>query len=209
MKTYLFDFDGTLMDSMERWGYTVLQVLREQGLQESEGILRTLTPLGYVGSARLYKEMGAADSVEQMVERMKELAAYEYAHNVYAKAGVKDYLQRLKAEGASLNILTASPHTSVDPCLAHNGMPELFDNIWTVDDFALTKSQPEIYHAAAERLGCGVEEILFFDDNIIALQTAQKAGCVTVGVYDASSAGDTPAIRETVDTYIQSFEELL
>lgn len=209
MKYYLFDFDGTLMDSMERWGYTVLKVYEEQGLKPAEGLLRTLTPLGYVGSAKLYKDMGAQSSVEEMVARMQELATYEYAHHVYAKAGVREALAKMKQEGACLNILTASPHTSVDPCLEHNAMTRLFDNVWTVDDFALTKSQPEIYHAVAERLGCRAEDIFFFDDNLIALETARKAGCKTVGVYDAASAEDTPVIKQITDMYINSFEELL
>ncbi len=63
----------------------------------------------------------------------------------------------LKAQGYSLNVLTASPHRMLDACLKRNGIYNLFDNVWSCDDFSTTKSDVQIYHMAAERLHTTVE----------------------------------------------------
>ena len=62
---------------------------------------------------------------------------------------------------------------------------------------------------AAERMGVSVEDITFFDDNIIALKTAEEAGLRTVGVFDESSAADEAAIRAATVRYLRRWEELL
>ena len=49
---YIFDFDGTLVDSMPTWGGKMLHVLDKNGVPYPEDIVRTLTPLGDLGSAR-------------------------------------------------------------------------------------------------------------------------------------------------------------
>ena len=117
-------------------------------------------------------------------------------------------LQQLKAQGAGLNVLTASPHITLDACLKRLGIFDLFENVWSSDDFGMTKSQPEIYKEAARRIGVSVEEAAFFDDNIGALQTAKAAGMYTVGVYDASGKDFMQQMKETADLYINSFEEM-
>ena len=62
---------------------------------------------------------------------------------------------------------------------------------------------------AAREIGAPVSEVAFFDDNLGALQTAKRAGMVTVGVYDASSEEVAEDIRHTADRYIVSFGELM
>jgi len=65
---------------------------------------------------------------------------------------------------------------------------DLFDNVWSCEDFGMTKGQPEIYLATVERVEGKIEDTVFFDDNLEAVRTAVKAGLFTVGVYDDASA---------------------
>lgn len=111
--------------------------------------------------------------------------------------------------GASLNVLTASPHITLDACLKRLEMYDLFDNVWSCDDFATTKADPEIYKMAAQRLGTTVEKVLFLDDNLGADQTAKMAGMQVCGVYDDSSKDYTEQIKAATDYYIYDFTELL
>ena len=52
MKTYLFDFDGTLVDSMPIYASMMLRILDEQGVAYGEDIIKIITPLGYAGTAK-------------------------------------------------------------------------------------------------------------------------------------------------------------
>ena len=128
---------------------------------------------------------------------------------VTLEANVIPVLKTLKEKGASLNILTASPHITLDACIKRLGIWELFDNIWSCDDFHTTKSDPGIYTSAAERMGISVENVLFLDDNLNADLTAKSAGMQVCGVYDDSSKDYVEQIKAATDHYIYDFQELL
>ncbi len=209
MKAYLFDFDGTLVDSMPTFVEAMLQILKDTNIPYGEDIISTITPLGLLGTAEYYLQIGVPLTKEEIIEKMKEAMLDAYFYHIPAKEHVVNTLHILKEQGANLNVLTASPHITLDACLKRLGIWDLFDNIWSCDDFATTKSNPQIYHQAAKKIGLPVEEILFLDDNLHALQTAQSAGMKVCGVYDASSAEYAHQIKQQADGYVNDFAELL
>ncbi len=209
MKYYLFDFDGTLVDSMPTYVASMLKILDDEGISYGDDIMKIITPLGLIGTAKYYIELGVSMSVDEIVEKMRAYMLDEYFYNIPAKSNVIDVLHKLKASGASLNILTASPHVTLDACLKRLGIYDIFENVWSCDDFNTTKADPEIYRMAAERIGAPVSEILFLDDNLNADLTAKKAGMKVCGVYDESSREYTGEIKAAADYYIDDFSDLL
>lgn len=151
-KVYLFDFDGTLVDSMQ---------------------------------------------------------AYECENDILAKDGVAETLTELRRRGIRLNVLTASPHSMLDPGLKRVGLYGMFENVWSCDDFGIGKDNPEIYRLAAEKLGVSVGEVIFLDDSIEAIKTARAAGMETCGVYDPSSADLVTEMMCEADGYVHNLKELL
>ena len=209
MATYLFDFDGTLVDSMDTYVGVMLSILDKNGIKYEKDIVKVITPLGYLGTANYFIEMGVKASVLQLVCQMRDNMVYEYANNIGEKPNVISTLRALKARGDSLNVLTASPHVTLDPCLKRLGIFDLFDNVWSCDDFETTKANPEIYRMAAERIGLPVGEIIFLDDNFNAIKTAKDAGMRVFGVYDRSSEEFTADLKSISEKYISDFTELL
>lgn len=208
MQTYLFDFDGTLVDSMPTYASMMLGILRENGVPHEKDIIKTTTPLGYAGTAKLFHDMGLNKPVEEIIAIMNERAVKAYTYDVPAKAHVMDALRRMKARGDDLNVLTASPHMMLDPCLKRLGIYDLFTHVWSCDDFGTTKANPDIYRMAAERIGKPVEEIWFLDDNLGADTTAKAAGMRVCGVYDESSAEYTQEMKRICDAYIDDFSQI-
>lgn len=207
--TYLFDFDGTLVDSMPTFVSVMLRILDENKIPYKEDIVKIITPLGYKGTAEYYKTLGVPLSIEEMMRKMEFYAQKEYAENIEAKRNVKQTLTELKARGDDLNVLTASPHTMLDPCLKRLGLFDLFSNVWSCDDFYTTKTDPNIYKMASEKLGKKVSDVIFLDDNYNALKTAKTAGMNIYGVYDPSSQEYTDSIKEISEKYITDFSQLL
>lgn len=202
----IFDFDGTLVDSMPSWSEKMLNILRASGVDYPDDIIRIITPLGDGGSADYFRDMlGVKMSHEEMFARMDAYALPCYRDKIPAKAGVEVYLRRLHAEGIRLCILTASPHKMVDPCLARLGLTDLFDGIFTCEDFGMKKSDPAIYLALLDRIGADVSDAVFFDDNLCAVETAAKAGLCTVGVYDPTGESFAEELRTAADAYLHSF----
>lgn len=208
MNTYLFDFDGTLVDSMPTYAAMMLGILREQNVVHSEDIIKIITPLGYRGTAAYFKKLGMQMPQEDIVAMMTSRAVEAYTYRVPAKAHVIDTLCSLKARGDDLNVLTASPHDMLDPCLKRLGIYDLFTNVWSCEDFGTTKADPQIYHMAAARIGRAVGEIWFLDDNLGADRTAKAAGMRVCGVYDASSEEYTQDMIRETDAYIRDFSQI-
>lgn len=208
-KTYLFDFDGTLVDSMPTFVSVMLRILDENGIKYTDDIVRIITPLGYLGTAKYFTSLGVKIPADELIGIMNDYARLEYEKNIQAKAGVIDTLREMKENGASLNILTASPHIMLDPCLKRLGIYELFDKVWSCDDFGTNKANPEIYKMAASAMGCEVGDVIFVDDNTGAIKTAKSAGMIAYGIFDESSREVIDEMKELSDRYIYTFPELL
>ncbi len=208
MKTYLFDFDGTLVDSMPTYMAAMLRVLDDNNISYGDDIIKIITPLGVIGTAKYFIELGVKMSVEEIVEKMKDHMKDAYFYEISAKSNVISVLRSLKKEGHSLNLLTASPHLTLDACLKRLEIFDLFDNVWSCDDFSTTKADPEIYRMAAKKLEKDVAEILFIDDNLNADKTAKSAGMKVCGIYDESSRDYKEEIKAACDYYIDDFSEL-
>lgn len=208
-KAYLFDFDGTLVDSMPTYVSSMLRILDENGIKYDDNIIKVITPLGLLGTAQYYKELGVKGELEDIILMMKDYMYEEYLHNIPAKENVEKVVKELKQKGAKLSVLTASPHVTLDPCLKRLGLFDLFDNVWSCDDFATTKADPQIYVKAAEKIGERVEDVLFLDDNYNADLTAKKAGMQVCAVYDKSSEDYIDEMKSVADYYIYNFSELL
>ena len=208
--TYLFDFDGTLVDSMPTFDSVMKRILDENNISYGDDITKIITPLGYGGTAVYFREeLGLDMETEKIVSLMHKYALSEYENNIIAKKNVVETLKKLKDNNANLNILTASPHSMLDSCLIRLGIFDMFTNVWSCEDFATTKADPEIYKMAAEKIGKPIDKILFLDDNYNADKTASLSGMKVCGVYDESSAEYTDDIKAVSDYYIYDFSELL
>jgi len=208
-KTFLFDFDGTLVDSMPTYAGVMLRILDECGVSYGDDLVKIITPLGFKDTAKYYINMGVQLPYEEIVRRMGEYAIDAYTNDVQAKEGVIETLRALKERGDDLHVLTASPHVTLDPCLKRLGIWDLFTNVWSCNDFDTNKSDPDIYRRAAEKIGRPVEEIIFLDDNYNADKTAREAGMQVWGVYDDTSAEYEAEIRSVTQRYIRDFREIL
>lgn len=118
-------------------------------------------------------------------------------------------MRKRKSEGDGLYVLTANRHLTTDACLKNNGVYELFDEVFSTDDFALAKSDARIYETLCEKIGCKPQDIRFYDDNLANLKTAKAAGVYAVGIYDSTSDDLSEEIEAAADEYHRSFEELL
>lgn len=223
----LFDFDGTLVDSMPYWADAMLCVLDDHKIKYPEDIIRIITPLGTEGTVRYYRGLGLDLPAEQIINEINAHAEPKYLYEIPAKKYVSETLAWLSDMGYHLHVLTASPHRWLDPCLKRLGLFDLFDNVWSCDDFDTEKSNPEIYRAVERKLGINGDEssgnvknvvqksesakLIFLDDNYNALRAAVASGITAVGVFDKSSGDETTIknIRDIAHGYIHDFSELV
>lgn len=208
IKGMIFDFDGTLADSMSMWENIGFEILDNNNISYPDDLINIITPLGSAGTAQYFQKLGLDMSIPEIINLWEKRAIYEYGRNIKFKKGAEILLMEAKKRNIKTCILSASSEDAINACLKNLGMLHYFDFVMTCDRAGMKKTEVEIYDYTAELLGVSKSETLFFDDNLQALQTGKKAGLKVVGVYDESSCQYKEEIRETADIYINSFEDL-
>ena len=207
---YIFDLDGTLVDSMPIAVKIVLEYLDEYGIPCPDYIVKMFPPLGFRGVSEYYaNELGVPKTSKEIYEDFQQRLLKAYEGVISLKENVKKTLLTLKEQGVRLNVLTASPHIFTDSCLKRCGVYGLFENVWSIDDFGLTKAQPQIYKEAAKRIGAAVTDCVMVDDNLEVLKIAKAVGMKTIGVYDESSKEYQAEMQSLADDYVVDFADIL
>ncbi len=208
-KILVFDFDGVIADSTGYLGKGLTDFLDNHNVSYPENIVEICMPLGYRGVAKYYHdELGLDIDIDLMEQMMLDNIYYYYANVIELKDGVREHLEKMKADGCSLNVLSAGAHRMMDACMERLGIIELFDHIWTCEDIGHKKSEVKIFEKVAGLMQVEPSEMVYFDDNIVALSKAKEAGFYTVGVYDESGKGFVEEMKAVGNQYIYSFDEL-
>lgn len=208
-KIFVFDMDDTLVDSHMRYVKGILRPLDEDGVSyDAESLIPVLNPLGFPRTAEYYMSMGVKGSYEEVFRRLIDSMVTLYTTEVKLMPGAAAYLQKLKAAGARLFVLTATPHAITDICLRVNGIYDLFEQVWCTEDFNSRKGEPVLYERVTAALGCRPEDILFYDDGVTAIRTARSAGWQTCG-FLAPHAVENEGMEQVAHICIHSFEELI
>lgn len=208
-KIAVFDLDGTLIDSMPSFSAVMRSIPTEAGFPADDELVNFVTPLGYRKTAEYYVEMGVPGTTDEIVHIIEERLYRAYSEQIVLKPGVEAYLKQLKAEGARLFVLTASPHMMTDISLQRNSVLDLFEAVWSVDDYGINKSDVTLFYKLAERIGCEPGDIHYFDDNLTAVCNAGKAGLITYGVYDGQPEALAEQIKAVSVHFVTSFEDLV
>ena len=210
MKAAIFDFDGTLFDSMWVWVDIDLMFLSEHGYTPTEEMRNMISNMSVWESAELFKNsFDISLSIYEIVSRFSEIAAMRYRDLVTTKPGAREYLKTLSTSGIPMCIATAASSQNVISALTRENILHLFDFILTSDEIKTGKTSPEIYHACAKRFNLPANEIMVFEDSLHCVKTAKTAGFCVTAVEDRYSLPDKSEIMKTADRYISTWRDLI
>jgi HAD superfamily hydrolase (TIGR01509 family) len=205
----IFDFDGTLADSMPVWEHIDLHFCERYGLMLPSDYNDSIVGLGFEGTARYFiEELGLKMSVEECCRKFNELAYEDYRDRVRLKPGAYEYLHRLFERGVPLTIASSLNVKLLTAGLQGNGIEELFPTFNLCDDLATHKNESTIFEAAAASIGIEPERCLVFEDIVPAVRSAQRVGMTAIAVLDKSEAQDSALIKQLADGYIVDFMQL-
>ena len=127
---------------------------------------------------------------------------------VALKPGVRELLARLKAEGARMCICSNTWSAQCRTVLTRLGIDEYFD-FYVEAQGALHKSRPDVFFQTLARLGgTDPDRCVVCEDSLYAARTAHDAGFRVIGIADAASKSDEPALREVSDQFLTDWTEL-
>lgn len=204
----IFDMDGTLVDSMIYWQRLAVEYLNSRGVsQVPPSVLDRIKPMTMAESAALFiREFDLQGTPEAVADEMNAMMDEHYRKDIPLKAGVRDYLHRLSEDGVRMCVASATAQPLMEACLRRLGVREQFEFLLSCESVGAGKNRPDVYHAAAEKLGAPAQEIAVYEDALYALKTAKDAGYYVVGVYDECTKNHWNEIMQLADEYICSWE---
>ena len=206
IKCAIFDFDGTLFDSMYIWDTIGETHLRSLGKEPQPSMREDVRALSLYQSACYFrKEYNLPLSAEEIMAGINQAIEHFYIHEVLPKPGVVEFLEQMKKAGILMCIATASDRYQIEAALHRCGMDHYFEAIFTCSEVGHGKDEPVIFRTAMERLGADRSTTVVFEDAIHAVQTAKKDGFAVVAVFDNSEKRQAE-IRNLSDCYIACFE---
>lgn len=210
IKGVIFDFDGTLADSLGVWGEIDIQFMKKRGFEVPEGYEKIISAMNFIQAAEYTIElMGLKETPQQVAQEWYEMAISEYAHNVYFKENAKRFVEILRSKGIKTAIATASERELIFPALENNKASQLFDAIATTSEVKRGKGFPDVYDLARDRLGLRTEECVVVEDILQGIQGAKIGGYIAVGVYEKRSEESAQEIKKNADFYVQNFTQLI
>jgi pyrophosphatase PpaX len=192
MRAILFDWDGTLVDSLGAFQHANAAVMAAFSLPWDEAIYRR----NYVPDWRLmYLKLGVpGDRLDEANELWH--TTFAQAEDVVAFDGVADALARLDRAGCRLGIVTAGDRVIVEPQLRRTGLGEFLPVRVFGDDLPVHKPDPAPLRRALELLELTAHpgDVAYVGDAPTDMRMARAVGVRAVGI--ASVVGDPDELIE-------------
>jgi len=205
-KAYIFDLDGTILDSMEIWANIGIDSLKRRGINIGADYNDAIFSMSLSQSASYTIErFSLSHSAEDLMREWNDSALYAYENTIELKPCAKEYLIFLKSKKAKLGVATSLPSKLYKPALIRHGIYDLFDVFCGADEVSVSKSKPDVFLLCANKLCVSPKECLVFDDILPAIRSVKSVGMTAFGVYDKSSKEDWAQIEKAADRAIHSF----
>lgn len=210
MKGAIFDLDGTLIDSMGVWEKIDDALLRSYGKEPDHAYREAITRLSFwEGAVYIIERYHLPKTPEQILAQIDAMAWEEYRYHIQLKPDVSTYLYYLSQQKIQLAVGTSCTEKLCHAVLENNQIANVFHQFVFANQIPNGKRSPAFFQACAQKMGLECKECTVFEDSAFAAQSAQDAGCQTIGVYDSYSKKQFPALCAVCDRTIYSFRELL
>jgi len=208
LKGVIFDFDGTLFDSMWIWETAGEVYLRSLGKEPQAGLQKILKPMSLLQSARyLRAQYGLSCSEQAIMGGVNRTVEDFYFHTAEPKHGVIAFLEELHRREIKLCIATATDRYQVEAALRRCGMERFFSEIFTCTEVGSGKDEPEIFRRAMAHLQTDRRTTAVVEDAYHAAYTAKQDGFAVVGVWDPHESRQAE-LRAITDLFLSDYGDL-
>jgi HAD superfamily hydrolase (TIGR01509 family) len=192
MRSFIFDLDGTLVDTVYSHVVAWQQALEEAGiLIDGWRIHRRIGMSGGLFTRALSREIGrplSADEQSRLQRRHGEIYRALFPGR-RPLPGAQQLLRALHDGGVPFGIATSGMHPEIDASLEALGVPE---DVVVIDrgDVLRAKPEPDLFLACQERMGVRRDDCYVVGDAVWDLLAARRAGMLSVGLLSGGYGQD-------------------
>ena len=210
-RAVLWDLDGTLVDSAEfHW-------LSWRDTMAAEGITITyqqfLDSFGQKNDRILPGWLGPGADAER-IRRIGDAKEAEYrrlagVHGLTPLPGAASWVRRLHSQGWQQAIASSAPRENVGVMLHALALDGLFEAIVSAEDVTKGKPDPQVFLAAAGRLGLPPDRCVVVEDAAVGVAAARSAAMKCVGVNREVVLDADVAVSSLLEVPADAFDRLV
>ena len=182
---FLFDLDGTLVDSVYQHVLAWHEALEQEGIELSVWrIHRKIGMSGGLFTNILLRETGLALDAAR-IDRLRRLHAAAYnqrSADIRPLPGARELLAYLSDAKVPWAIATSGRMETARPVLETLGVDFERVPIVTRDQVKYAKPDPDLFLAAAQRLGCSIEAASVIGDSVWDMLASRRARALGIGL---------------------------
>lgn len=207
VKALIFDWDGTLADSIDNIVRCMQKATVTTGLpMPGDQAVRDIIGLGLAEAVgELFPDV-ALDQRTATVEAYRHHYLSPEHRKVTLFSGVVELLENLENCGYMLAVATGKSRRGLDRALAETGLHGRFLATRTVDE-CHSKPHPQMLDEIADHMGVQRQEMLMIGDGVMDMQMAGNAGVMALGV-STGAADDDELLAEGAVSCLQSVSAL-
>lgn len=200
---FIFDCDGTLLDSLGAWDEAECELFAQAGAltQEQEDEIHA-SPIDEAARI-LHERYGVFDSAAEVLSHLDGHLLPAYA-SAKAMPGACDFVRDVACRNIPCVVLSSSPRRFLETGLGHVGILDCFLGLVTTDEVGASKQERAIYERALEILGSTWDDTWAVDDAPYAIQCMESFGIKTLGVGAGSSEERKAKLREHATVFVES-----
>lgn len=203
IKGAIFDFDGTVLDTMEKWDRAALDYLEKTGIEGDEDLGRELFSLTHRESAEyLIRRYSLDTEADEIMEDINNMMKEYYRTQAEIKPGMDRLLAEMKDSGIVITAATSTDREAFMPALERLDLLKYFSRIYTCTEEGSSKAEPYIFRKAMEFMGTLPEETWLFEDGLYSAVTGKKENMKIAGVWDRTSLHDWDELRKISDVQL-------
>ncbi len=191
--SFLFDLDGTLVDSVYDHVMAWHQALLDKGIDVSIWrIHRRIGMSGDLFTKALARELGH-DIDDKLKQELSDLHAVHYngrKTGTRVLPGARELLKHLEENDIPWAIATSGRIRTAGPVLEVLGVNPAKHVVITRDLVRYAKPDPDLFIAAAEKLGSNIAHACVVGDAIWDMLAAQRAGALGIGLLSGGYGTD-------------------
>lgn len=210
----IFDFDGTLVDSMSMWSSVFPRVIAAHDMhmsdEEFDAWFNKVESLSVRDECKsLLEILDMNMTAEELYDEVCASVKHTYAEEISIFEGAKEFLDELKAAGVEMVVGSSSPHEIVAFALESFGLAAYFKGLVCSDDVGnRDKEFPDIYLKALEILGTAQESTWVFEDAPFGALTAKRAGFKVCALMNDHDGRDEARVRASSNLLSHGYGEL-
>ncbi|MZI95327.1 HAD-IA family hydrolase [Vibrio sp. CAIM 722] len=200
---YLFDMDGTLVNSEPLKGKAIAMACEEYGVNIDYHIYQAVMGQNWDQVTQHFFEQG---NIQPPFDEfnVKFRAHYERLLNeqLTLNPGAREYLESLAKQSKSLALVSSAARWMVEHILQQLELTHLFSVMICREDVQKHKPDPEAYVSALKQLGVDASQAIIFEDSAAGIEAGVAAGCEVIAIaHDFNGSNDFSKAKQTITDF--------